>query len=442
MSKSLVDQQGGDYPASGYTTVNAPAAHPRLPSLAYLVSQYPAIRHTFILREVQQLRRMGLAVETVSIRAPQLSTDLGSAPEVQEAARTFYVKSRSFWKVLVDHLSFGVRRPFRYLSGLSRALRFGGYDLKACLYHLFYFIEAVVVGQRLSRKGLKHIHVHFANSGAIVALLIERMYGIQYSLTVHGSDEFYDVRFYHLREVIEHASFACCISRFCRSQIMKETAPEHWDKLEVSPLGVDPSVFLPRHAHERPFTIACTGGLVFGKGQMGLLAAVAELRSRGHAVRLELVGDGPARGALEREAARLHITADVTFHGFVAEDDVRAILARTSVFVLPSFAEGVPVSLMEAMSMEVPCVSTYVGGIPELIHSGQDGILISPGDTGLLVDAIEELIDNPLLRQRLAKAGRRKVTEAYDLQASTERLVSIFERRLGAAVRIAAAAGA
>jgi glycosyltransferase involved in cell wall biosynthesis len=222
---------------------------------------------------------------------------------------------------------------------------------------------------------------------------------------------------------------------------MKETTPDHWDKLEVSPLGVDPSLFLPRHTNERPFTIACTGGLVFGKGQMCLLVAVAELRQRGYSVQLELVGDGPARAALEHEASRLNITADVTFHGFVGQESVYEILSRTNVFVLPSFAEGVPVSLMEAMSMEIPCISTYVGGIPELIHNGQDGILISAGNTGLLVKALQELIENPGLRLRLAKAGRRKIIEAYDLGASTERLVSIFERRLGGVARIAAAAG-
>ena len=408
-------------------------------SLAYLVSQYPAVRHTFILREVLQLCQSGLPIQTASIRDPELTTDGGSAAETREAERTFYVKSRPVWKILSDHASCGLRRPVGYLSGLLLAVRMGGLDLRAVLYQLFYFAEAVVVGEWLCRYRLNHLHIHFANSAAIVAMLIQRIYRIPYSITVHGSDEFYDVRFYHLREVIEHSSFICCISRFCRSQVMKETATEHWEKLEIAPLGVDPWVFLPCRAEEHPFTIACTGGLVIGKGQMTLLAAVAELLRRGRCVRLDLMGDGPARGTLEQEAHRLNIAANVTFHGLVAQEQVREILARANLFVLPSFAEGVPVSLMEAMSMEIACISTYVGGIPELIRSGEDGILIPPGDVRLLVTAIESLIDNPTLRARLAKAGRCKIIEDYNLQTSTEKLVSIFERRLGSKSRAAAA---
>jgi len=408
-------------------------------SLAYLVSQYPAVRHTFILREVRQLCQSGLSVQTASIRDPELTSDTGAAAEIQEAGRTFYVKSRPLWKILGDHAACVLRRPAGYFSGLWMALRIGGFDLRAALYQFFYFVEAIVVGEWLRRNQLGHLHIHFANSAAIVAMLCRRIYGIPYSITVHGSDEFYDVRFYHLREVIENASFVCCISRFCRSQVMKETSTRHWDKLELAPLGVDPWVFMPGRPEDHPFTIACTGGLVIGKGQMLLLTAVGELTRRGHCIRIDLIGDGPARSILEEEAARLKIPADVVFHGLVAQDQVCKILARANLFVLPSFAEGVPVSLMEAMSMEIPCLSTYVGGIPELIRSGEDGILIPPGDASLLASTIEDLIENPGLRSRLAKAGRRKIIEEYNLQTSTEKLVSIFERRLGSKPQAAAA---
>ncbi len=399
-------------------------------SLAYLVSQYPAVRHTFILREALELRRLGLPLHTASIRPPQQSPSGSTEAETSEAGRTFYVKGRGLWKILGNHAACLLQRPARYLAGLFCSLRMGKADVKATVFHLFYFAEAVVLGEWLRRNAIGHVHVHFANSAATAALLVRKIYGIPYSITVHGSDEFYDVRFYRLREKIEAASFVCCVSNFTRSQIMKETAPEHWAKLEVCPLGVDPRVFTPRPGEPDVFTIACTGGLVFGKGQTILLAAVAKLRNRGRELRLDLVGDGPARRAMETEAVRLNVASAVTFHGSINQDRVREILSSASVFVLPSFAEGVPVSLMEAMAMEIPCIGTYAGGIPELIRSGEDGILIAPSDSGALAAAIEQLMDDPDLRQRLGKAARRKVAKEYNLAANAERLLSIFERRL------------
>lgn len=407
--------------------------------MAYLVSQYPAVRHTFILREALELRRIGLPLHTASVKPPQQSEDGATETETREAGRTFYVKRRGLLNVLGDHAGCLLRRPGRYLAGLFCALQLGGADLKAAVFHLFYFAEAVVLGQWLRRNAVQHVHVHFANSAATAALLVRKIYGIPYSITVHGSDEFYDVRFYRLREKIERASFICCVSSFTRSQVMKETAPEDWAKLEVCPLGVDPQVFTPRVGEPAVFTVACTGGLVFGKGQMTLMAAIAKLRSRGRRARLDLVGDGPARRAMEQEAGRLNIAADVTFHGSINQDRVREILLSASVFVLPSFAEGVPVSLMEAMAMEIPCIGTYAGGIPELIRSGEDGILVSPSDPDALAAAIEELMDNPELRLRLGKAGRRRVAGEYNLTTNVERLASIFERRLQLEPRAAAA---
>jgi glycosyltransferase involved in cell wall biosynthesis len=251
------------------------------------------------------------------------------------------------------------------------------------------------------------------------------------------------VAFYRLRQKIERASFVRCVSRFTRSQLMKVSAPEHWDKMEVCPLGIDPEVFRPRRtAGGDTFTILCTGGLVLAKGQTILLAAVAALRQRGRKVRLSLVGEGPDRKALESAAARFNLGNGVTLHGSVNQDRLREFLERADAFVLPSFAEGVPVSLMEAMAMEIPCISTFVGGIPELIESGENGILVPASDPEALAVAIERLIDDPDLRLRLGRAARRKIVADYSLRINTERLASIFDRRLPVETQAARAATA
>lgn len=410
------------------------------PSLAYLTGWYPAVRVTFILREVLRMRELGWNVRTASISPPERGADGFSEVEMHEVASTFYVKARGWRRGLADHAACLARRPVRYAAGLALALRLAGADPKALVYHCAYFAEAVVVGEWMRRNALDHLHVHFANASATVALMVRKIYGIPYSITVHGSDEFYDFRFYRLRRKIEGASFLRCVSSFTRSQLMKAGRPEDWDKLEVCALGVDPDVFqpVPRRAG-RPFSILCTAGLATAKGQRILLDAVAELRGRGRQVRLDLIGDGPDRAALERAAARLNIAADVHFQGSAGQARVREFLADADVFVLPSFAEGVPVCLMEAMAMEVACVATYVGGIPELIDSGRDGILVPPSDAVRLADAIETLMDDAGLRLSLGRAGRRKVIEKYNLGPNVEKLAAMFSRRLPAAPEARAA---
>jgi glycosyltransferase involved in cell wall biosynthesis len=182
------------------------------------------------------------------------------------------------------------------------------------------------------------------------------------------------------------------------------------------------------------------GRLTPAKGQAILLSALAILAARGRHVHLGLVGDGPDRNTLQDLAARLNVVPNVTFHGALNQDGVASLLSRADLFVLPSFAEGVPVSLMEAMAMEVPCISTAIAGIPELIQSGEEGILVPPSDPGLLAEAIEELFDNAALRLRLGQAGRRKIISGYNLRTNTEHLAKILESRLASRESAAQAA--
>jgi glycosyltransferase involved in cell wall biosynthesis len=214
---------------------------------------------------------------------------------------------------------------------------------------------------------------------------------------------------------------------------MKLSPPAHWSKLEISPLGVDPTAFSPRpfRARPSPFEILCVGRLVPAKGQHILVDAVAELVRAGQAVRLRFVGDGPDRGSLETQVAALGLVEQVVFEGAVNQDRIRAIYAEADCFALASFAEGIPVVLMEAMAMEIPCVTTFITGHPELIRDGIDGLLVPPSNVQALAEAIAGLIADPERRRRLGEAGRRRVMAKYDLETNTQRLAAIFRRRLG-----------
>jgi colanic acid/amylovoran biosynthesis glycosyltransferase len=406
-------------------------------SLAYLIGHYPGVSLTFILREVTLLREMGVQIRTASINAAEPSQDGFTDAEKREQQQTFYVKARGVLRIALDHAACFVHRPGRYLRGLAFAAKMGGLEPRTFVYHLLYFAEAIVVGQWMLRNGLHHVHVHFANNTSTVALIASKVFPIQYSITVHGPNEFYGVELYRLREKIEGAAFLCCIGHFCRSQLMRICQPDQWGKFQIAPLGVDPQAFQPRAFPEAATkNLLCVGRLVPEKGQAILLEALRLLLQHGHRIHLHLAGDGPSRRSLENLAKSLGVTMAVTFHGSMNQVRLRDLFRIADVFVLPSFAEGIPVALMEAMAMEIPCVSTFVAGIPELIESGTDGILVPPSDSGLLADAIAKLITDAKFRLRLARAGRLKVLKRYNLRPNVEALASIFEQQLApAAVR-------
>lgn len=399
--------------------------------MAYLVSQYPAVNHTFILREIRQLRALGFDIHVVSIAAADRPHDRLEADERDEAARTFYVKPGGVGGALAAHAATLLSRPASYLRGLGAALKSGRLDPFKTVSQLAYFVEAVIVGRLMEGRGVSHVHSHFSST---VALHAARVFPVTMSVTIHGPAEFDDPAGFQLADKIKRASFVCAISNFARSQLMKVSNYEDWDKIEVAPLGIDPSVFAPRPFRDAPapFEIICVGRLAAVKAQHVLVAAVDRLAREGRDVRLRLVGDGPDRADLERNVAARSLGGRVVFEGWLNQERVRELYARADIFALASFAEGVPVVLMEAMAMEIPCVATTVNGIPELIRDGVDGLLVAPSDEEELARAVAALMDDAALRRRLGEAGRRRVLEKYDLARNTDRLAAVFKRRLAA----------
>jgi colanic acid/amylovoran biosynthesis glycosyltransferase len=403
-------------------------------SLAYLVSEYPGVSHTFILREVRGLRKLGVTITTTSINNPDRPSEKLTVQEREEAAATRYVKASRWNIVLGYHLAALTHRPLQYLRGLMFAFRLGGTDLKKLLYMFFYFVEAVMIGEWMEAAGLHHLHVHFATPASTVGLIAARIYTIGLSLTVHGPDEFYDAPGNCLTHKIAGSSFICCIGVFARSQLMKLSPPEHWSKFELAPLGIFLDDFTPcasKRTSER-CEIVSIGRLVPSKGQHILLAAIHRLVCSGRNLCLRLVGAGPDRRSLEDEVRKRGLDRVVVFEGAVNPDHIRAIYESADIFVLASFAEGIPVVLMEAMAMEIPCVATLITGIPELIRDGIDGLLVGPSDDAALADAICRLMDNTELRHSLGKAGRERVAQHYNLETNLPRLKEIFRRRLTA----------
>jgi len=400
--------------------------------IAYLISQYPAVSMVFILREIRTLRQLGFDIKVASINRPDRDLSELTTAEQQEENQTYYIKAQSLLKIIKIHGLFLLRHPLRYGRGLGFALRLAPFDFKKGLYNLFYFAEAIVLGQWMQQHQLSHVHVHIPMSAATVALIARQSFPIRFSMTVHGPNEFYDAPGYYLATKIQQAAFICCISHFARSQLMAFASPTLWSRLELSRLGVDPSLRTPNTFRQQPnpFELLCVGRLVPVKGQFILLQAVTQLLAQQRSLRLRLVGNGPDRHGLEAEVKRLQLSEHIIFEGAVNEDRVFALYTQTDIFVLASFAEGIPVVLMEAMMMAIPCITTHITGIPELIQANEEGLLVPPADTQSLAEAIALLMDNPELRQRLAQAGRQKVLNAYELKQNTQTLAAIFQRRL------------
>jgi colanic acid/amylovoran biosynthesis glycosyltransferase len=400
--------------------------------LGYLVSRYPAVSHTFILREVIELRRSGIEIEAASINNLDRPVAQLTAEERAEADRTFFVKKAGATGAISACMHVFFNMPFRFCRGLWYAVRLGQSDPRRMAMAVFYFVEAVMIGRWMQRHGLRHLHVHFATPAATVGVILSKIFPFTISITVHGPDEFYDVSDYLLAEKVKDALFLCVIGQFARSQLMKLSPVSEWSKIEVTPLGVDAGLFAPRPF--RPvidrLEVLCVGRLVPAKGQHILLGAVGRLVSSGRRVRLRLVGDGPDRRSLE-EAVRIAGVSDhVIFEGSVNQDRIRDLYKEADVFALASFAEGIPVVLMEAMAMEIPCVTTWITGIPELIRDSVDGILVAPSDETGLAEALARLMDDPELRRRLGGAGRARVIDKYNLRGNVARLAEVFRSRL------------
>lgn len=395
--------------------------------VCYLVGRYPAVSHTFIDREIQAVREAGVDVFTVSLRrVPE--EQLLTGHDRLESERTWCVLPPSPGLLIGSHLRALIRSPRRYLRTLKKALGLGAPGLQGFVWKAFYWGEAVMVSEVLRTRRISHIHAHFANSASWVAMLSSELAECTWSFTMHGPTEFDDVGYFALADKVESASFVACIGDYCRSQLMKVSPAETWAKLVVVRCGVDieryPEDSLQREVGEN-FAILSVGRLVADKGQRVLIQALNELALRGVAFTATLVGDGPDREWLEETVAAAGLTGRVTFEGNVGQDILPTLYRRSDLFVLASFAEGIPVVLMEAMASGTPVIATSIMGIGELVQDGVTGQLVPPGRADLLAEqlfaAATEAPDPAVIR-----AARDRVETAFSHPGAAAPLIERF----------------
>lgn len=405
------------------------------PALAYLTGEYPKVSHTFILREVAALREQGWPVEACTIRRPDPKTIVG-ADQQAEAARTFgVIEAAKSPARLTRALIWALRRDPRAVARAARlawAIRPPG--IKAALWQGFYLLEAIVLAHHLAGRGVVHLHNHFADSSGTVAMLAAEIGGIGFSMTMHGPALFYEPHRWRLDAKTARARFVACISHFCRGQAMHFSDPAHWDKLKIVHCGVVPDSYGRAPDAPRGKRLIFVGRLAAVKGVPVLIEAFERLAARHPEARLEIVGDGPERARAEARVAERGLGHAVSFLGYQSAEAVSGLLARADCLVLPSFAEGVPVVLMEAMASGLPVVASRVAGVQELVEDGVSGFTVPAGDVETLVARLDQLLSDPDLCERMGAAGRAKVRAEFDQGAEAVWLGQIVEGALAGAL--------
>lgn len=398
--------------------------------ISYFTSSYPRATDTFIQREVVGLRAAGLDVFTSALREPEGANNV-SPLILSERKQTTYFLPTNIIKLLTLNLKCLLTAPISYFSALKLAFNTRRPGIKGTIYQLFYFQEALLLANYLEDNKIQHLHNHFGDSSGMVTMLASQLSGVGYSITFHGPHIFFEPTLLAMREKVKHAKFIVCISNYCRSQMMLFSDTEDWHKLHIVHCGIDmQSYTLGQHKEEvaeRPVKLLYVGRLAAEKGVPVLLQSLIALKSEGQHFHLTLLGDGPERAALEAEVKAHGLDKMVHFGGFASQETVRATLQASDVFILPSFAEGVPVSLMEAMACGVPVIGTNVGGVTELIEHEVSGLVVAPSDDIALKNAISSYLDSPALRKRVSIEARKVVETHFNLDIEVSKLEQLIK---------------
>lgn len=380
--------------------------------IAYLVNWYPAPSHSFIRREILALEALGQRVDRHSIRPGLVGAQGG--PDADELLRTQAILSGNKLRLLLVALGVLLGRPLRALRALRVAWQLGRRADRGRLVHLAYWLEALILLPRL--RGVDHLHAHFGTNSAMVALLCRELGGPPFSLTVHGPDEFERFEGIALRQKVARAAFVAAISDFCRSQLWRIVDVADWSKVVLVRCGVDQAFLQPalRPIPSAP-ELLWVGRLAAEKGIPVLVEACRLLRQRGIAFRLRLVGGGPLEAWLRQQLAAAGLAEAVQLLGWQTPEQIREHLDASRGLLLSSFAEGLPVVLMEAMARGRPVVATRIAAIPELVESGISGWVVPPARADLLADAIGQLLGaSPEQLAAMGAAGRATVEQAHD----------------------------
>lgn len=396
------------------------------PVVAYLVNQYPKVSHTFIRREILALERQGFDIRRFAIRG--WDADVVDPADIDEGRRTRHVLKNGLLPLARAVLVNAIKRPMPTFRALRAALAMSRTSIRAMPYHIVWFAHACQLRLWFEADPVDHLHAHFGTNSTDVAHLLHLLGGPSYSFTVHGADEFDNVRSTSLPRKCSKAAFVVAISHFTKSQLMRPLSQTEWEKIQIVHCGLEEAFFAPTitPAPQQP-VLLCIGRYCAEKSQLTLLDALAALARP--EVRLVLAGDGDFRPLIERRIVELGLSRQVTLTGWIGSDEVRRLIVEATLIVQPSLMEGLPVVIMEAMAQGRPVISTYIAGIPELVQEGRTGWLVPAGDAAGLTEAIATALDTPAdARAAMGRDGAVRVRERHHIDTEAGKLARLFTK--------------
>ncbi len=399
----------------------------KLPRIGYLVNTYPRPSHSFIRREIAALERFGFSIHRFSMRSDEEA--LTDPADLAEHAKTERILDLGGRKLVMNLLRQSLRAPKATARGLRLAWKRARAGESSFLRQFIYLAEGATVALRANALGLSHIHAHFGTNSTRVAAYARLLGGPRFSFTVHGPEEFDGPLALDLGEKIKSSQFCAAISSYGRSQLYRWTEPEYWQNVKVVHCGIELANWpepgpMPQGDQLRMVAI---GRFAEQKGFGLLIKSFAAAHRRNPALHLSLVGDGPLRPQIEAMLRQEGMEQAVDLLGWQDENGVRNALAASHLLVVPSFAEGLPVVIMEAMASARPCIATYVAGVPELVRPGYEGWLVPAGDCDALSAAMLDAARTDRAQlEEMGQAARVRVMERHDIDQSARLLARHF----------------
>lgn len=395
--------------------------------IAYLVNQYPQASQSFIRREINALEQLGFQIDRYTLRTwDQELVDPGDRAEKEKCRVVLGVGAIALLGAL---LATCITHPMYFARGMRLAWKMGKMGERGRFYHLIYLAEACVMRKWLAQSGAQHVHAHFGTNSTTVAMLIRELGGPPFSFTCHGPEEFDRPLALKLGEKIARARFVIAVSEYGRSQLFRWCKHTEWPKIHVVRCGVDASFLAAAGIPEVPDTprLVCVGRLCEQKGQLLLVQAAALLRAEGVVFEFILAGDGPLRNEVESIIREHNLSDQVRVTGWITNQEVRDQLLSARAMVLPSFAEGLPVVIMESMALQRPVLSTFVAGIPELVEPANTGYLVPAGSAEHLVAGIKRVLSEPIENlRRMGRLGAERVALQHDARKEAVILSDLF----------------
>jgi colanic acid/amylovoran biosynthesis glycosyltransferase len=395
--------------------------------VAYLINQYPKVSHTFIRREILALERRGLDVLRIALRG--WDDELVDDEDRSERELTRYVLKDGAVALLTAFVTTLMTAPRKLMATLIVAWQMSCRSERPLLIHLIYVAEACRIVSWLREAKVEHLHAHFGTNSAEIAMMVHALGGPGWSFTVHGPEEFDKAPLIGLARKIHDATFVVAISSYGKSQLYRLADHYHWQKIHVVHCGIEPAFYasINRTCPAATRRLVCVGRLCEQKGQSLLIEAARRLAAEGVEFELVLAGDGEMRNEIEALISSHGLEDRIRITGWISSNQVRDELLAARALVLPSFAEGLPVVLMEAMSLCRPVISTFVAGIPEIVLPGINGWLVPAGDVEALSSAMKtclEATDEDI--NRFGSAAQRPVLQHYNVDIEAVKLAELF----------------